>query len=794
MKNKILYFLLVFVFFENISYSQEQIFNFETKEIEITDDGNLINAKNGKAISKDKNLEIIADNFQYSNNSKILKIIGNGIILIKSDNLKIKFDDGIVDQKKQIFEAYGSIEVDDLNKKIKINSKKIVFNYKDNFLFSLSKSSIKDNFKNSLVVDSFKYEMKKNLLKVNNLSLTDKDNNNLKTSIAYINTDTNNLYGKDAYVNLNNGILDKNNEPRLKGNSIINNETSTEIINGVFTTCKKRNGCPPWQLSAKKIKHDKEKKTINYENAFLKIYDIPVAYFPKFHHPDPTVKRETGFLTPSIKNSNNQKNFLNLPYYLVISDNKDATFSPRFYDGEEFLLQTEYRQENYKSSHISDFSFKIDDDKNLKSHLLYAYNKEFTLDNFIKSDLDLKVQKTSKDTYIKKNKIKSDLINDETLLENSLKFNISTDDMTASIATYIYEDLDKKDNDQFEYIIPKINFLKKIDNSTKLKGDFTFRSEFLTKNYNTNVYETININDLAFSSSPKITQKGFYNNYEFILKNSNTNANNSKSFKNKENIYLSGLMQFNSSLPLVKDNENYKKVFNPKLALKIAPNYTKDYRYDDTKIDVNNIYSLNRTVKNDTVEGGLSLTYGNDYSIFDKKNLKEIFNIKIANNIRLKDNKDLPGSSQIGQKTSSLLNEISYQPNEVIKIKYNSSIKNNLTDINYENLITEFKINNLVTSFDYLNQNDSSNHNSYLTNTTKLLMDNSNIFSFSTRRNKTIDLTEYYNLAYQYRNDCLSASIEYNKEYYNDRDIQPNESIFLKLSIIPFNKENKSDF
>jgi LPS-assembly protein len=794
MKSKILFFFLVFVFFGNVSYSQEQMFDFETKEIEIINDGNLINAKNGKAISKDKNLEIFANSFQYSNNTKILKIIGNGIILIKSDNLKIKFNDGAVDQNKQIFEAYGSIEVEDLNKKIKIASEKLVFNYKNNILFSLSKSNIKDNFKNSLIVDSFNYEIKKNLLKVNNLSLTDKDNNNLKTSIAYINTSTNSLYGKDAYVNLNNEILNKNNEPRLKGNSIINNETTTEIINGVFTTCKKRNGCPPWQLTAKKIAHNKEKKTINYENAFLKIYDIPVAYFPKFHHPDPTVKRESGFLTPSIKNSKNQKNFLNLPYFLVISDNKDATFSPRFYNNEEFLLQTEYRQKNYKSSHISDFSFKIDDDKNLKSHLLYMYDKEFTLDNFIKSDLNLKIQKTSKDTYIKKNKIKSELINDVSLLENSVKFNLSTDDMTASIATFIYEDLDKEDNDQFEYIIPKINFTKKVDNRTKLNGDFTFSSELLTKNYNTNVYETININDLVFASLPRITQKGFYNNYEFIIKNSNTNAKNSTLFKNKESSYLSGLFQLNSSLPLVKDNENYKKVFNPKLALKVSPNYTKDYRHDDTKIDVSNIYSLNRTVKNDTVEGGLSLTYGNDFSIFDKKNLKEIFNLKIANNIRLKENKDLPGSSQIGQKTSSILNEISYQPNEIIKIKYNSSIKNNLTDVNYENLITEFKINNLVTSFDYLNQNNSLNHNSYLTNITKLLIDESNILSFSTRRNKTIDLTEYYNLAYQYKNDCLSASIEYNKEYYNDRDIKPNESIFLKLTIIPFNKENSSDF
>ena len=65
-----------------------------------------------------------------------------------------------------------------------------------------------------------------------------------------------------------------------------------------------------------------------------------------------------------------------------------------------------------------------------------------------------------------------------------------------------------------------------------------------------------------------------------------------------------------------------------------------------------------------------------------------------------------------------------------------------------------------------------------------------NSLSFSTRKNKKTNLTEYYNLVYQYKNDCLDASIEYNKEYYSDRDIKPDEGIFLKLTIIPFNKEN----
>ncbi len=228
MKNRTTLIILIFIFFKSVSYGTE-MFNFETRSIEIIENGNIINASNGKAVSKDKNLEITADFFQYSNSLKTLNVNGNAQILIKSDNMIIKFDKGVIDQNKFTFEALGKIEVEDINQNIKINSKKIIFNNKEKILFSPFDSVIRDNYGNKSVVDSFKYEIKKDLIKVKNLSLIDKDNNNLKLSLAYIDTKKNNLYGKDAFVNLNNKTFNENSEPRLKGNSIVNNEIQTEI-------------------------------------------------------------------------------------------------------------------------------------------------------------------------------------------------------------------------------------------------------------------------------------------------------------------------------------------------------------------------------------------------------------------------------------------------------------------------------------------------------------------------------------------------------------------------------------
>jgi LPS-assembly protein len=784
MINKLLLFVISFFIFCNSANANS--FTFKTKNIEILKEKNLILAGKGKVFSSNNDLEINADKFEYSQDLDILKSFGNGKAVIKSKNLVIKFDNAIFNQENLTINAVGNIKINQIDKNLFIETDKIFYDQLNNLINSSTKTILKDNFNNRYVVDSFVFEINKNLLKVVNLESKDKNNNIVKTKLAYINTQSGKLFGKDVNMSFNNSSFNKDNEPRLKAISITKNENITELTKGVFTTCKKRDGCPPWEMSAETIQHDDNKKIINYKNAFLKVYDIPVMYFPRFFHPDPSVNRQSGFLIPTIKNSSNSDNFLNTPYFFAIAENKDATFSPRFYADEKILLQTEYREVNKDSNFITDFSYFTEKSKNSKSHFFYEYDKEFKGERFKNNEINFKIQRTSNDTYLRSDKLESDIIDDNNILENALGLDLYSNDLSISFNTNVYEDLNKGKTDRYEYIFPRIDLIKNINNINNLNGNLTFKSQVLVRNYNTNIYEKTNTNDLFFKSFPKISSNGFYNNYEFLIKNSNTKNRNSL-YKNKENVNLSSIFQYNSSLPLIKENVNYQRILKPKISLKFAPPHTKDNRNKESRVDLSNIYSLNRLTDN-TTEGGLSITYGSDYSIFDNKRSSEIFNFKLANNFRFEENDDLSNTNQIGEKTSNIFSEIVFSPNDYLTTKYNNSLKNNLTDISYENLITEFKINNFVTKFDYLNENNTSSKNSYLTNETTYSMDQFNSLSFETRENKTTDLTEYYNLMYQYKNDCLAASIEYNKDYYNDRELKPSESIFFKLTIIPFSE------
>ncbi len=121
-----------------------------------------------------------------------------------------------------------------------------------------------------------------------------------------------------------------------------------ELTKMVYTTC---NLCaddpdhpPLWQIRATSAVQDMEHKRIEYENATLEMFGVPVAYFPYFWHADPSVKRESGLLPPITGISSSLGGFYGQPYYLVIDDQSDATLLPMLSTRAGAQLDVEYRR------------------------------------------------------------------------------------------------------------------------------------------------------------------------------------------------------------------------------------------------------------------------------------------------------------------------------------------------------------------------------------------------------------------------------------------------------------------
>ena len=96
-----------------------------------------------------------------------------------------------------------------------------------------------------------------------------------------------------------------------------------------------------------------------------------------------------------------------------------------------------------------------------------------------------------------------------------------------------------------------------------------------------------------------------------------------------------------------------------------------------------------------------------------------------------------------------------------------------------------------MTSFNYVEQRNELGSTHLISNTTEYKVDENNSFVFSTRRNKEINLTEYYNLSYEYKNDCLTAALKFNKTFYQDNDLVPSEDLFFTITLFPLTTYEK---
>ncbi|MEO1458872.1 MAG: LptA/OstA family protein, partial [Pseudomonadota bacterium] len=101
---------------------------------------------------------------------------------------------------------------------------------------------------------------------------------------------------------------------------------------------------PLWRIRARRVIHDEEERIVHYEGATFDLFGVPVAYLPYFRHPDPTVERASGFLTPDFRNSGNYGFGLRVPYYWVIDESSDLTFQPFFTTDEGIFGDIEYRR------------------------------------------------------------------------------------------------------------------------------------------------------------------------------------------------------------------------------------------------------------------------------------------------------------------------------------------------------------------------------------------------------------------------------------------------------------------
>ncbi len=173
----------------------------------------------------------------------------------------------------------------------------------------------------------------------------------------------------------------------------------SQLYKAAVTSCRVcENGRPPlWQIRAKRVIHDQQERQLYFDDAQFRVLDTPIFYLPRLRLPDPTLKRASGFLIPSVYNSSTLGTGIKVPYFIRLGDHADLTLTP-FLATKTATLEYRYRQA-FRTGDIEFEGAFSDDDQGVRSVRSYIFGEgAFDLKHDFKLTFD--IEAVNDDTYL----------------------------------------------------------------------------------------------------------------------------------------------------------------------------------------------------------------------------------------------------------------------------------------------------------------------------------------------------------------------------------------------------------
>jgi LPS-assembly protein len=405
------------------------------------------------------------------------------------------------------------------------------------------------------------------------------------------------------------------------------------LTEAVYTPCDVCEGkAPLWRLRAKSVWNDTENQDLVYKHMFLDVKDVPVAYMPYWRMPDFTVKRRSGFLSPSLTSTRELRHGVSLPYFLNIADNQNLVLTPiiapdhfpmgllnyqgLFSDGVLNIQMsgTKNRGEDSKEGHVrADFKYDVNENWRLSGQLY----------------------KVSTDTYFRRYQIPG-VDDTEPFLRSDIKAERFGNRNYFRAVGYSFQSLqDGVNSRSIPVILPVVDYqynTKPIEGLglygfTKLNmALFNTREHFKSNRLSLTQGVTlpyVSSLGVALDMTGYVRADGYYidtGTLSFSGRDKNETYNTGRIYAN-----LSATVRY----PFVKNDGNTTQIFEPIMMLVTSSNGGNDdkipnvdslvFDFDDT-----NLFSSNRFSGYDRVETGTRINYGVQWSRFNHKSGRSI--------------------------------------------------------------------------------------------------------------------------------------------------------------------------
>lgn len=560
----------------------------------------------------------------------------------------------------------------------------------------------------------------------------------------------------------------------------------TRLNQAVYSACRDCvgfDGEPLWNIRAAKVTHNRERQEVVYRDATLELFGIPIAYTPFLSHPDPSVKRKTGLLTPSLGTSTTLGTSVRIPYFWAISRDKDLTFDPIIYVAYNPIITGEYRQSFSNGELRGRLSAIYDntDTTRLRGRGHIDAEARFDIDEYWR--WGTKVKLASDDTYLSR----FGFPGNDTLTSRAFIERFGSRSYAAAEGIYFQglREVDKQEG--IPLVLPKVdyNFVSEpgkygayqtLDaNFRSLGRDEGTSSQRLGLSAGMHLPHVSSIGVVTTLSGT--IQTDLYNVGE-VPNPSGTNGLTGRIFPQ-----LIAEWRY----PWIRRSKSSSMLIEPIAALVLAPNGGNPERIPNedslaVEFDETNLFSPNRFPGKDRVDGGSRIVYGLRGGLYgDGGGSSTIF---VGQSYQFRKSNTFAGVSGLNEQQSDIVGRLTVSPNRFLDLVYKTRLdagnfraKRSEVTANAGGRAIRTDINYIF--FDQLD-GEFPKREEVRVGLTSDITD-----QWTARIDTTRDLTENgttrsWGASLLYNCDCLYFSIDYRRTFTQDRDVAPVDTIFVR--------------
>lgn len=480
---------------------------------------------------------------------------------------------------------------------------------------------------------------------------------------------------------------------------------------------------PLWQIKAKKVKHDAKSQNIYYNDAFLEVKGIPVFYTPFLSHPDPSVKRRSGFVAPTIGSSSYLGGYLQPRYFWDISDHEDILFSPMLSVDKGIVYGGQYRKffTNGDIEAEGTYLHDNDSDKNRGSLFLKA---RYELNDFWLADTDINYASDS--LYLKDLSLPK---KEDAWLTSMARLQGFDNRNYASVEAYYYKlvsynlrELDKSEFNRRDLGKPFVAPLMSYENigepgayGAYTKTNLDFASVYREDDTTTQRGSMINSWVLPYTSP--------YGEKYRMVASVKSDLYYVDNYMNPYNETYTGAVGrifpqvgMEWRLPFVRASENSRQILEPIIVAVAAPNggnkINKIPNEDsqDSELSDTNILNLDRYAGYDRNDTGSRVSYGINWSSYgDIMGRTSAF---IAQSYKFSKDESFAEGINEDSNFTDYVGRIYAAPSQYLDLNYRFRMDKDTFDMNYSELGTSFGPDMIkaYVSYIYLQDNNSASY------------------------------------------------------------------------------------